>query len=170
MRKWTDRYIRILERDYPGKGSNISILRKRFSNETIRSKAKKLKIKVSKFWRQKHFKNTLDKYRVIRWGAKEIAILKREYPKIGIKVKRLLNKFTKAAIKQKANVLKIKRKGYGWTKEEISRLKRSWKINSKLNNLFPYRSLPAIYNQANRLGLKKNRGKAIKLVKKIRKK
>jgi len=170
MGKWIEQYIRILERDYPGKGSNIPFLRKRFSNETIRSKAKKLKIKVNKFWRQKHFKNTLDKYRVIRWGEKEIAVLKREYPKIGFKVKRLLKKFTKVAIKQKAYVLKIKRKGYAWTKEEIRRLKRSWKTNSKLSNLFPYRSLPAIYKQAKRLGLKKNRGKAIKLVKKIRKK
>ncbi len=116
MRKWTDKYVRILKQDYPTKGSSIPFLRKRFSNETIRSKAKKLKIKVNKIWRQKHFKNTLDKYRVIRWGNKEIAILKREYPKIGIKVKRLLKKFTKAAIKQKANILKIKRKGLAKTK------------------------------------------------------
>ena len=110
MRKWTDKLVRILKREYPGKGSNIRSLRKRFSNETIRAKAKKLRIKVSKAWKQQHFKNTLDKFRVIRWGKKEIAILKREYPKIGIKVKRLLKKFTKAAIKQKANILKIKRR------------------------------------------------------------
>jgi len=109
MRKWIKKYIRILKRDYPSKGSNIPLLRRRFSNETIRSKAKKLKIKVNKSWKQKHFKNTLGKYRVIRWGHKEIAILKREYPKIGIKVKKLLKKFTKVAIKQKAYVLKIKR-------------------------------------------------------------
>jgi len=123
MRKWTDKYIRILKQDYPTKGSSIPFLRKRFSNETIRSKAKKLKIKVNKIWRQKHFKNTLDKYRVIRWGNKEIAILKREYPKIGIKVKKLLKKFTKAAIKQKANVLKIKREGRNWAQKEIKKLK-----------------------------------------------
>jgi len=122
MRKWTDKLVRILKREYPRKGSNIRSLRKRFSNETIRAKAKKLKIKVSKLWRQQHFRNTLDKYRVIRWGKKEIAILKREYPKIGIKVKRLLKKFTKAAIKQKANVLKIKRKGLAKTKKR--RLRR----------------------------------------------
>ncbi len=69
------------------------------------------------------FKDTLDKYRVIRWGRKEIAILKREYPKIGIKVKKLLKKFTKAAIKQKANVLKIKREGRNWAQKEIKKLK-----------------------------------------------
>lgn len=122
MRKWTDKLVGILKQEYPRKGSNIRSLRKRFSNETIRAKAKKLKIKVSKTWRQQHFKDTLDKYRVIRWGRKEIAILKREYPKIGIKVKRLLKKFTKAAIKQKANILKIKRKGLAKTKSR--RLRR----------------------------------------------
>ena len=116
MRKWTDKLVRILKREYPRKGSNIRSLRKRFSNETIRAKAKKIKIKVSKIWRQQHFKNTLDKNRVIRWGKKEIAILKREYPKIGIKVKRFLRKFTKAAIKQKANILRIKREGRTKTK------------------------------------------------------
>ena len=110
MRKWTRSYIKILRREYPAKGSSIPELRRRFSRETIRSKAKKLKIKVNKKWRQRHFDNTLEKYRIIRWGRKERAILKREYPKIGIKVKRLLRKFTKAAIKQKASVLKIKRK------------------------------------------------------------
>jgi len=110
MRKWTDKLVKILRQEYPRKGSNIRYLRKRFSNETIRAKAKKLKIKVSKTWWQQHFRNTLDKHRVIRWGKKELAILKREYPRIGIKVKRLLKKFTKAAIKQKANILEIKRK------------------------------------------------------------
>ena len=110
MRKWTAKHIKILRRDYPRKGSSIPSLLRRFSNEAIRGEAKALKIKVKKSWRQKHFNNTLDKCRVIRWGHKEIAILKKEYPKIGIKVKKLLKKFTKVAIKQKAYVLKIKRK------------------------------------------------------------
>jgi len=108
--KWFQNYVKILRREYPSKGSSIPSLRKRFSNETIRSKAKKLKIKVSKKWRQKHFDNTLEKCRVIRWGRKELSILRKYYPKIGIGVKVLLKKFTKAAIKQKANVLKIRRK------------------------------------------------------------
>jgi len=111
MLRWTDRHVRILKRYYPGKGSSIPILRKRFPRESIRSKAKKLKIKVSKRWRQKHFINTLEKYRVIRWGKIEIATLKREFPKKGINIKHLLKKFTKAAIKRKASILSIKRKG-----------------------------------------------------------
>ena len=110
MREWTDELVRILKREYSKKGSNILSLRKRFSNETIRAKAKKLKIKVNKAWRQQHFKNTLDKYRVIRWGKKEIAILKREYPIKGTKIKELLKKFTKGAIKRKANILNIRKK------------------------------------------------------------
>jgi len=160
MGKWIEQYIRILKRDYPTKGSSIPFLRKRFSRETIRSKAKKLKIKVNKIWRRKHFKNTLDKYRVIKWADKEISILKREYPKIGIKVKRLLKKFTKAAIKQKANVLKIKRVGRNWTQMEIKKLKLSWQTKSKLDKLFPHRSLFAVYKKAQLLSLKRSRNKA----------
>jgi hypothetical protein len=109
-RKWFSDTIKILRREYPSKGSSIPALRRKFSNETIRSKAKKLKIKVSKKWRQKHFDNTLEKCRVIRWGRKELSILRKYYPKIGHKVKKFLRKFTKAAIKQKANVLKIRKK------------------------------------------------------------
>lgn len=155
MRKWTDKYIKILRREYPGKGSNIPSLRQRFSNETIRSKAKKLRIRVNKAWKRGHFKNTLDKYRVIKWGRKEIAILKKEYPKVGIKVRRLLKQFTKAAIKQKANVLKIKRAGRDWTQAEIRRLKQNWRTRSKLDKLFPRRTSAAIYKKAQLLRLLK---------------
>jgi hypothetical protein len=170
MVKWTDKYIRILKRDYPMKGSSIPLLRRRFSHEAIRGQAKNLHIKVNKTWRQKHFKNTLDKYRVIRWGHREIAILKREYPKKGTKIKQLSKKFTRGAIKRKADVLNIQRKGLFWTKEEIKKLRQNWKSNIKLSNLFPQKSLLAIYKKAKRLGLKSYRDKATKLVKKLRKK
>jgi hypothetical protein len=109
-KKWLGDYVKILRREYPIRGSSIASLRKRFSQETIRAKAKKLKIKVNKTWRRKHFYNTLEKHRIIRWGKRELSILKNQYPKIGIKVKKMLKRFTKAAIKQKANVLKIRRK------------------------------------------------------------
>ena len=62
MRKWIEQYIRVLKRDYPLKGSNIPLLRRRFSSETIRGKAKRLKIKVNKTFKRRHFKNTLGKY------------------------------------------------------------------------------------------------------------
>lgn len=155
-KKWTVKEIRILRQDYPAKGSSIAGLRKKFSKEAIRSKAKNLKIKVSKAWKQKHFLQTLEKNRVIRWGKKEIAILRREYPKQGAKVKPLLRKFTRWAIKRKANELNIPRKGLFWTREEVAKLRKNWKMNSKkLCSLFPRRSLIAIIRKGSYLGLRK---------------
>ncbi|PZT57504.1 homing endonuclease associated repeat-containing protein [Paenibacillus silvae] len=109
-----------------------------------------------------NFYNILNKYKVQRfnkkWTQEELDILQLSYPcETWEMILKLIPKFSKSEITQKASRMGISRDLFQYTDEDIEVFKKHYgtmSVKSFIDSFFPNKSESAILTKANRLGLK----------------
>lgn len=149
MVPWSDEEVNILREQYASgvSAKQISTMLPGRSPKAIAAHARKLGIQSGR-----HLERS--------WDTQEVALLRREYPSLGVKVAEQLPGRTENAVKLMANKLGIHYQGgmvYGarqqiWTDKEWTKLKDTLHLApSQLVSHFPGRTVPSIAKAKERL-------------------
>jgi hypothetical protein len=143
--KWTGYQLDVLRKEYPEKGTNIPELRKNFSKSAIVTKAYRLGVHCNFITITKQHK----------WTKQEIEILKKDYPKKGSNIPKLIQRHTRGSIENKARSfgLECEFAPKEWTKKEIELLKQNYSLlGTNIPELLKTRTPKAIQLKARNLG------------------